>query len=172
MKEPICKVSCVVIGSKRTVMRSTSRLVDTLAWLRALLGLAVGLAGLCVSANASRRVHTDTQADADALNDEAKDDELEPRRLYILVAQCELSRRIIGLLLEVVGRKLSHRPGNPATVGVVRWPAAGDTAGSSLRRLSSLQHRICNLLDWNRLTTMTCMPSITTYVLLIAYREH
>jgi len=35
----------------------------------------------------------------------------------------------------------------PRTVGVVRWPAAGDTAGSSLRRLSSLQHRIYNLLD-------------------------
>ena len=67
--------------------------------------------------------------------------------LTTLVAQCELSRRKIGLLLEVVGRKFSHRPDNPATVGVVRWPAAGDTAGSSLRRLSSLQHRIYNLLD-------------------------
>ena len=66
--------------------------------------------------------------------------------LTTLVAQCELSRSKIGLLLEVVGRKVSHRPGNPATVGVVRWPAAGDTAGSSLRRLSSLQHRIYNLL--------------------------
>jgi len=66
--------------------------------------------------------------------------------LITLVAQCELSRRKIGLLLEVVGRKFSHRRGNPATVGVVRWPAAGDTAGSSLRRLSSLQHRIYNLL--------------------------
>ena len=66
--------------------------------------------------------------------------------LATLVAQCELSRRKIGLLLEVIGRKFSHRPGNPATVGVVRWPAAGDTAGSSLRRLSSLQHRIYNLL--------------------------
>ena len=66
--------------------------------------------------------------------------------LTTLVAQCELSRRKIGLLLEVVGRKFSHRHGNPATVGVVRWPAAGDTAGSSLRRLSSLQHRIYNLL--------------------------
>ena len=66
--------------------------------------------------------------------------------LTTLVAQCELSRRKIGLLLEVVGRKFSHRPGNPATVGVVRWPAAGDTAGSSLRRPSSLQHRIYNLL--------------------------
>jgi len=55
----------------------------------------------------------------------------------------------IGLLLEVVGRKFSHRPGNPATVGVVRWPAAGDTAGSSLRRLNSLQHRIYNLLGSN-----------------------
>jgi len=52
----------------------------------------------------------------------------------------------MGLLLEVVGRKFSHRPGNPATDGVVRWPAAGDSAGSSLRRLSSLQHRIYNLL--------------------------
>ena len=66
--------------------------------------------------------------------------------LTTLVAQYELSRRKIGLLLEVVGRKFLHRPGNPATVGVVRWPAAGDTAGSSLRRLSSLQHRIYNLL--------------------------
>ena len=66
--------------------------------------------------------------------------------LTTLVAQCELSRRKIGLLLEVVGRKFSHRPGNPATAGVVRWPAAGDTAGSSLRLLSSLQHRIYNLL--------------------------
>ena len=92
MKEPIYKVSCIVIGSKCTVMRSTSRLVDALARLRALLGLAVGLAGLCLSASASRRVHTDTQADADALNDEAKDDELEPRRLYIL-CWSELSRR-------------------------------------------------------------------------------
>jgi len=66
--------------------------------------------------------------------------------LTTLVAQCELSRRQIGLLLEVVGRKFSHRPGNPAAVRVVRWPAVGDTAGSSLRRLSSLQHRIYNLL--------------------------
>ena len=66
--------------------------------------------------------------------------------LTTLVAQCELSRRKIGLLLEVVGRKFSHRPGNPATVGVVRWPAAGDSAGSSLRRLSFLQRRIYNLL--------------------------
>ena len=66
--------------------------------------------------------------------------------LTTLVAQCDLSRRKIGLLLEIVGRKFSHRPGNPATVGVVRWPTAGDTAGSSLRRLSSLQHRIYNLL--------------------------
>ena len=66
--------------------------------------------------------------------------------LTTLVAQCKLSRRKIGLLLEVAGRKFSHSPGNPATVGVVRWPAAGDTAGSSLRRLSSLQHRIYNLL--------------------------
>ena len=64
----------------------------------------------------------------------------------MLVAQCELSRHKIGLLLKVVGRKFSHSPGNPATVGVVRWPAAGDTAGSSLCRLSSLQHRIYNLL--------------------------
>ena len=62
------------------------------------------------------------------------------------VAQCELSGRSIGLLMEVIGRKFSHRAGNPATVRVVRWPAAGDTAGSILRRLSSLQHRIYNFL--------------------------
>ena len=55
----------------------------------------------------------------------------------------------MGLLLEVAGRKFSHRPGNPATVGVVRWPAEGDTAGSSLRRLNSLQNRIYNLLGLN-----------------------
>ena len=54
--------------------------------------------------------------------------------------------------MEVVGRKFLHRPGNPATVGVVRWPAAGDTAGSGLRRLSSLQHRIYNLLAQHPLT--------------------
>ena len=52
----------------------------------------------------------------------------------------------MGYSWKSLGRKFSHRPGNPATVGVVRWPAAGDTAGSSLRRLSSLQHRIYNLL--------------------------
>ena len=87
--------------------------------------------------------------------------------LTTLVAQCELSRRKIGLLLEVIGRKFSHRPGNPATVGVVRWPAAGDTAGSSLCRLSSLQHRIYNLLGhaaYRRAETVTRLqtpPPIT-----------
>jgi len=34
--------------------------------------------------------------------------------------------------LEAVGRKYSHS--NPATVGVVRWPSASDTAGYRLRR--------------------------------------
>jgi len=37
-------------------------------------------------------------------------------------------------MLEAVGGKFSHRPGNPATVGVVRWPSAGDTAGYRLGR--------------------------------------
>ena len=36
--------------------------------------------------------------------------------------------------LEAVGRKFSHRPGNPTTIRVVRWPSAGDTAGYRLRR--------------------------------------
>ena len=36
--------------------------------------------------------------------------------------------------MEAVGRKFSHWPGNPATVGVVRWPSAGDTTGYKLRR--------------------------------------
>ena len=36
--------------------------------------------------------------------------------------------------LEAVGWKFSHRPGNPATVGVVRWPSAGHTVGYGLRR--------------------------------------
>jgi len=35
---------------------------------------------------------------------------------------------------KAVGRKFSHRPGKPGTVGVVRWPSAGDTAGYRLRR--------------------------------------
>jgi len=39
-----------------------------------------------------------------------------------------------ALLLEAVGWKFSHRPGNPARVGVVRWPSAGDTAGYGPRR--------------------------------------
>jgi len=51
----------------------------------------------------------------------------------------------LGYCWKSLGKNF-HRPGNPATVGVVRWPAAGDTAGSSLHRLSSLQHRIYNLL--------------------------
>jgi len=46
----------------------------------------------------------------------------------------------------IVGRTFSHTPNNlllfTCYVGVVRWPAAGDTAGISLRRLSSIQHRI------------------------------
>jgi len=33
-----------------------------------------------------------------------------------------------------LGRKFSHRPGNHATVGVIRWPPAADTAGYRLRR--------------------------------------
>ena len=33
MKEPINKVSCIVIGSKCTVMRSTSQLVDVAAFV-------------------------------------------------------------------------------------------------------------------------------------------
>ena len=39
-----------------------------------------------------------------------------------------------ALLLEAVGWKFSHRPGNPGRVGVVRWPSAGDTAGYGPRR--------------------------------------
>jgi len=55
-----------------------------------------------------------------------------------LVAQCELSGYVkLGYLLEAVGRKFSHRPGNPATVGVVRWLTASDTVGYA--GLSSLQ---------------------------------
>ena len=34
MKEPIYKVSCIVFGSKCTVMRSTSQLVDAVAFDR------------------------------------------------------------------------------------------------------------------------------------------
>ena len=51
-----------------------------------------------------------------------------------LVAQCELSGYWANFL-EAVGRKFSHRPGNPSTVGVVGWPFAGDTAGYRRRRL-------------------------------------
>jgi len=52
-----------------------------------------------------------------------------------LVAQHELSGYVkLGWLLKAVRRKFSHRPGNPTTVGVVRWPSAGDTAGYRLRR--------------------------------------
>ena len=40
----------------------------------------------------------------------------------------------LGELLEAIGRTFSHRSGNPATVGVVRWLSAGDTAGYRLRQ--------------------------------------
>jgi len=48
-----------------------------------------------------------------------------------LVAQSELSGYVKSgyTAFGAVGRKFSQRPGNPATVGVVRWPSAGDTAG-------------------------------------------
>jgi len=36
--------------------------------------------------------------------------------------------------MQAVGRRFSHRPGNPVAVGVVSWPSAGDTAGYGLRR--------------------------------------
>jgi len=42
----------------------------------------------------------------------------------------------MGWLLETVERKFSHNRGNPATVGIVRWPSAGDSAGYRLRRPS------------------------------------
>ena len=48
-----------------------------------------------------------------------------------LVAQCELSGYD---KLEAVGRKFSHRPGNPATGGVVRWSSTGNTVGYRLHR--------------------------------------
>jgi len=64
----------------------------------------------------------------------------------------------LGYFWRSFGRKFSHRPDNPATVGVVRWPAAGDTAGSSLRRLSSLQHKIYNLLEGS---TDSTLPACT-----------
>jgi len=54
-----------------------------------------------------------------------------PDNAIWLVAQCELSGYVE---LEAVGRKFSHRPGNSATVGVVRWPSVGDTAGYRLCR--------------------------------------
>jgi len=41
--------------------------------------------------------------------------------------------------LEAVGRKFSHRAGNPVTVGVVRFSSAGETAAIGYAGLSSLQ---------------------------------
>ena len=61
-----------------------------------------------------------------------------------LVAKCELSGYVklkLGHLLQVVGRKVSHRPGNPAIVGVLRWPSAGDTAGYRRRHPGPDFHR-------------------------------
>ena len=64
-----------------------------------------------------------------------------------LVAQCELSGYV---KLEAVGQKFSHRPGNPATVGVARWPSAGDTVGYRLRRRPKLTPGVSNLDGHNR----------------------
>jgi len=41
--------------------------------------------------------------------------------------------------LEAVGRKFSHRAGNHVTVGLVRFPSAGETAAIGYAGLSSLQ---------------------------------
>jgi len=46
----------------------------------------------------------------------------------------EAWNRTVSYLLQAVGRKFSHRPGNPATAGAGRWPSAGDTAGYRLGR--------------------------------------
>ena len=46
--------------------------------------------------------------------------------------------------------EISTHPWQSIIIGVVRWPAAGDTAGSSLRRLSSLQHRVYTSVDAGR----------------------
>ena len=48
---------------------------------------------------------------------------------------CELSgyAKLASFWRQMAG-KFSHRPGNPAVVGVVRWPSAGDTAGCRLCR--------------------------------------
>ena len=55
--------------------------------------------------------------------------------LYTFVPCCELSGHVkLGQLLEAVGVGFSHRPGNPATDGVLRRPSAGDSAGYRLRR--------------------------------------
>ena len=60
-----------------------------------------------------------------------------------LVAQCELGRYV---KLETVEQKFSHRPGNPATVGVARWPAAGDTAGYNLLQPTLTHSSFFNLV--------------------------
>ena len=50
-----------------------------------------------------------------------------------LVASCALSGYVkLSWLSEAVGWKFSHRPGNPATIGVVRCLSAGDTVGCRL----------------------------------------
>jgi len=90
--------------------------------------------------------------------------------LTTLVAQCELSGRIIGLVLEVVGRKFLHTADNLLLLlldvmftcwpGVVRWPAAGDTADKA--RLSdsrvtnmskSFTHKMAAKTSWHRYIT-------------------
>ena len=49
---------------------------------------------------------------------------------------------------EAVGRRFSHRPGNPDAVGVVRWPSAGDAAG----------YRLC----WPKLTPVSLISMYGT----------
>ena len=67
-----------------------------------------------------------------------------------LVAQCELSGCVkLGFWGQLIGRKFSHRPGNPATVGVVRWPSAGDTAG----------YRLC----WPKITPVSLISMVQTW---------
>ena len=70
--------------------------------------------------------------------------------LALTTLLCELSGYV---KLEAVGRKFSHRPGNPATVGVVRWPSAVDTVGYRLR--------------WPKLTPVSLISMVSCFLILI-----
>jgi len=77
--------------------------------------------------------------------------------------------------LEAVGRKFSHRLGNPATVRVVRWPSASEAVVYRLCRPKLTQVSLISMGTTHKQTRNHCygdnrkMATVFTYRILVFY---